>query len=72
MSDNEAIRTTLEDLIDVIHRQSKEVERIVTHLEGQTAPLDPPSELSIVVSELSELHNRVRRLNKLPQTESSR
>lgn len=68
MTDNEAVREALEDLTEVMHLQAKEIERIVTHLEQQTVPLDPPSQLPLVVSELSELHNRIRGLSTLPRT----
>lgn len=62
MNETEELRAVIEDLIEATHLQAKELERLVTHVEQQTVPLEPASQISIVASELSELHNRVKKL----------
>lgn len=62
MTTYQSMCNVLENLIETLQFQGKEIERMVTHLEQQTGQLDPPSQMSVVMSELSELHNRVRRL----------
>jgi hypothetical protein len=62
MADTEQIRTLLEDLMEVLHLQAKEFERLIAHVERQTAHLGYRNQLPLVVSELSELHQRVKNL----------
>jgi hypothetical protein len=64
MAENDALCDFLNDLIETLHLQAKEIERITTQLEQQTAPLHPPSEMPVVVSTLSELHSRVKRFRE--------
>jgi len=62
MSDAEQLRAVLEDLIDVLHLQAKELEKLVTHVEQQTTSLVYQHQFSLVASELSELHHRIKKL----------
>lgn len=47
------------DLLEVLHLQAKELERLVGHVEQYTQPLDTASQLSVCASELSELKSRL-------------
>jgi hypothetical protein len=62
MLDCELLRTVLDDLIAVLCLQAKELEKLVQHMEQQTVPLAHGCEFSVVVSELNELHLRIKRL----------
>jgi len=42
-----------------LHQQAKEIERLSTHVERHTDRLLQPSEMSLVVSELSALSARL-------------
>jgi hypothetical protein len=55
------LRAFLDDLLKMLHLQAKETERLLTHVEQHTDPLIPPSQMGLVVSELSELHARLLR-----------
>ena len=56
------LNTALADLIGVLHQQAQELERLISHVEQQTARLPYRSRMSEVLSELSELRHRVRSL----------
>jgi gamma-glutamyl phosphate reductase len=62
MADREQLRQILEDLVDVLHLQAKELEKLVERVEQVAGRLDPEPRFSTVVSELSELHLRVKKL----------
>ena len=62
MSQVEPLRKVLEDLIDVMHLQAKELEKLVTHVEQVASRLTYEPQLSVVASELSELRHRVKKL----------
>jgi hypothetical protein len=64
MSQFEPLRKALEDLIDVLHLQAKDLEKLVTAVEQATGRLGYESQLSVVASELSELHHRVKHLTE--------
>jgi hypothetical protein len=66
MAETEVFGDFLSDLIETLHLQAREIERITTQLEQQTGPLHPPSEMPLVVSALSELHSRVKRFRQRP------
>lgn len=62
MSDVEKLRTAIADLIKVLQLQAKETERLILQLEQQTDLRIFDSQLPLVVSELSELHHRIKKL----------
>lgn len=62
MSDVEKLRTAIADLIKVLQLQAKETERLILQLEQQTDLRNFDSQLPLVVSELSELHHRIKKL----------
>jgi hypothetical protein len=60
MVNNEQLRKIVEDLIDVMHLQAKELENLVIQIEQITGRLPGESRLSLIVSELSELKRRIQ------------
>ena len=64
MNDIEAVRKIVEDLIEIMHVQAKQLEKLVVHVEQVTARLSNESQFSVVASELSELQVRIKKLVK--------
>jgi hypothetical protein len=62
MEETASLRAIVEELIEVLHLQAKELERLVTHVEQATRHLAQPHQFSVVVSELSALQHRIRKL----------
>ncbi len=60
MADNEVLRQIVEDLIEVLHLQAKELEKLIPHVEQAAGRLTYEPQFSVVASELSELLVRVR------------
>ncbi|HVK10102.1 MAG TPA: hypothetical protein VM597_15140 [Gemmataceae bacterium] len=59
--DNE-LRMIVEDLIQVLHQQAVELERLTDHLAQTVGRLPEGPELSVVRSELTGLHVRAKKL----------
>ncbi|MBI3461508.1 MAG: YbaK/EbsC family protein [Planctomycetes bacterium] len=53
------IQQLLDDLLDILHLQAKEIERLTTHVEQQTDSLLQPSQMPLVASELSALRAKL-------------
>jgi Ala-tRNA(Pro) deacylase len=51
----------LDDLLDVLHDQAKEIERLTAHVERHTDRLLEPSAMPLLVSQLSDLRAKIRR-----------
>jgi hypothetical protein len=66
MAESEELRQIVEDLIGAMHLQAKELEKLVERVEQVAGHLGYQHQLSIVASELSELHVRVKNLSKPP------
>jgi hypothetical protein len=47
-------------LLNVLHAQAKEIERLTVHVERHTDRLLQPSQMALLVSELSELVARAK------------
>ncbi len=62
MSDHEPLHRLVEDLIDVMQLQAKELEKLVVHIEQAVGRLPEESQLAVIASELSELKQRAQRL----------
>ena len=62
MTDYEPLRRVVEDLIEVMHVQTKDLEKLVQRVEQLAGRLDYENQLSVVASELSELHVRIKNL----------
>ena len=69
MERDEALRKIVESLIEAVHLQSKELEKLVEHLEQVARPLGYRPQFSVIASELSELHIRVKHLQSSPGAE---
>jgi hypothetical protein len=61
MSEQESLRGVIEDLIDVMHLQAKELEKLVVQVERSVGRLPGESQLAVIASELAELKQRVKR-----------
>lgn len=62
----------LGDLLQVLHTQARQIERLTTHVEQHTQRLLAPSEMPLVVSELSALHARLQRGQEHPAAAGDR
>lgn len=66
MVDADQVAGIVEELIDVLHLQARELEKLISHIEQVTAHLPEASEISVVRSELSALHIRLKKLRQAP------
>jgi hypothetical protein len=66
MADQEPLRQIIEDLIDVMHLQAKELEKLVDHIEQRAGHLGYQTQFSVIASELSELHVRIKKQGPPP------
>ncbi len=62
MANEESLSEIVEDLIGVMQIQTKELEKLVARIQQVAGHLDLRDQLSVVSSELSELHVRIRKL----------
>jgi hypothetical protein len=58
----EELATVVDELIQVLHLQAKELERLIAHVEQVTVSLPEESEMSVIRSSLSGLHLRIKQL----------
>lgn len=63
MVNGERLCKIVEDLIDVMHLQAKELEKLVVQVEQIAGRLPADNQLSLIVSELSELKRRIQGLD---------
>jgi hypothetical protein len=63
MTDQGSLLKVVEDLIEIAHLQAKELEKLVDHVEQATGHLSYQPKFSLIASELSELHVRVKKLS---------
>ena len=59
------LAAVVDDLIEVLHLQARELEKLIGHVEQVTAHLPEASEMSVIRSSLSGLHQRVKKLRGL-------
>lgn len=57
-----ALIEALDDLVGVLQDQARELERAIAHIEGSVGPLPESSQMPIIVSRLSEVHHRIRKI----------
>jgi hypothetical protein len=62
MSEVEQLRSVVNDLIELMHVQAKELEALVTHVEQVTVHMPQTHQFSVVVSGLAALHHRIQKL----------
>lgn len=65
--DVQQLTTIVADLIEVLHLQAKEMERLIGHVEQMTTHLGYPNQMPTVASELSDLHHRIQTLRGAPR-----
>jgi Ala-tRNA(Pro) deacylase len=56
----EMLHEFLEDLLEILHDQAKEIERLTSHVERHTDRLLEISQMPVLVSEISDLRARLR------------
>jgi hypothetical protein len=62
MADVSELHRVIEDLIEIVRLQTTELQRLIAHVEGQTVHLPQRSQVPLLLSELSELRSRVRKM----------
>ncbi|MBX6313777.1 MAG: hypothetical protein IRY99_12795 [Isosphaeraceae bacterium] len=65
MSDPESLPRLVEDLIEVMQLQARELEKLVVHIEQAIGRLPEESQLAVIASELSELSELKQRARGL-------
>jgi hypothetical protein len=58
----EVLAAVVDELIEVLHLQAKELERLIAHVGQVTAHMPEESEMSVIRSSLRGLHLRVKKL----------
>jgi hypothetical protein len=58
----EELAAVVDELIEVLHLQARELEKLIAHVEQVTVHLPEESEMSVIRSSLSGLHLRTPRL----------
>ena len=66
MAEDEPLRKIVADLIDVMHLQAQELEKVFVRVEQVAGRLLEEGRLSVIVSELSELKRRIQGLGTSP------
>ena len=62
MTEIDEVAGVLEDLIDLMHLQVKELQKLTTHVEQTTDRVTYGTQLPLIASELNGLHQRLRQL----------
>jgi hypothetical protein len=58
----EELAAVVDELVEVLHLQARELENLIAHVEQVTAHLPEESEMSVIRSSLSGLHLRLKKL----------
>lgn len=58
----EELAAVVDELIEVLHLQARELEKLIAHVGQVTAHLPEESEVSVIRSSLSGLHLRLKKL----------
>jgi hypothetical protein len=58
----EELAAVVDDLIEVLHLQARELEKLIAHVGQVTVHLPEESAMSVVRSSLSGLHLRIKKL----------
>jgi hypothetical protein len=62
MAESRELASIVAELIDAMHVQTKELEKLIAHIEQVTGRLDSAQQFSMVASELSGLHHLIGKL----------
>jgi hypothetical protein len=65
MLDIDQLAGVVEDLIDVMHTQTKALQKLVERIEPTTTRLEHSERLSTSVTELSDLYERLKELRRV-------
>lgn len=60
--DVEELAAVVDELIEVLRLQAGELEKLIAHVGQVTAPLREESEMSVIRSSLTGLHQRIKQL----------
>jgi hypothetical protein len=58
----EELAAVVDELVEVMHLQARELEKLIAHVEQVTVHLTEESEMSVIRSALSGLHVRLKKL----------
>jgi hypothetical protein len=61
----EDLAAIVDELIEVLHLQTKELEKFIAHVEQVTTRMPEESEMSVIRSTLSGLHVRIKKLREM-------
>jgi len=61
----EELAAVIDELVEVLHLQARELEKLIAHVEQVTAHLPEESEMSVIRSSFSGLHQRIKKLRGL-------
>jgi hypothetical protein len=56
------LAAVVDELIEILHLQARELEKLIAHVEQVTVHLPEESTLSVIRSSLSGLHQRLKKL----------
>ncbi len=56
------LAAVVDELIEVLHIQARELEDLIAHVEQVTVHLPEESQMSVVRSSLTGLHQRIKKL----------
>ena len=56
------LAAVVDELIEVLHLQARELEKLIAHVSQVTTRLPEESEMSVIRSTLTGLHQRVKKL----------
>jgi hypothetical protein len=58
----EQLAAVVDELVEVLHLQATELEKLIAHVQQVTVHLPEESEMSVIRSSLSGLHQRLKKL----------
>lgn len=58
----EELAAVVDELIEILHLQASDLEKLIAHVEQVTVHLPEESEMSVIRSSLSGLHQRIKKL----------
>ena len=67
MVNTDELAAVVDELIEILQLQARELEKLIAHVEQVTAHLPEASEMSVIRSSLSGLHLRLRKLRGVDQ-----
>jgi hypothetical protein len=62
MSEHDQLRQIVTGLIETLHLEARELEKLVAHVEQVAGRLGYEHQFSVVSSELAELHRRIKHI----------